>query len=138
MWLAVRQNFTMDRGSTFDPTMSCLVGPTEEDIVVCFDQPAENGAVPADITGWTFYMQMRSAAGDPLVTNFDMLVPSPTNGKVLVILDEPQTRLIEPGLYKYDIEGRIANPISGRPEVVRRFAYGSITVRENITEGLPV
>jgi hypothetical protein len=81
----------------------------------------------------TFYADIRETATKKEVVSFTATVlNSGVNGQVSLALTEANTLLLKPaGAYEYDIFMR-------RGTVMERLIYGSVTVRANITKGVPV
>jgi hypothetical protein len=80
-----------------------------------------------------FYADIRETATKKEVVSFTpTILDSGDNGQVAFNLQESSTLLLKPSTkYEYDIFMR-------RGGVMERLLYGSVTVRANITKGLPV
>ena len=81
----------------------------------------------------TFYADIRETVSKKEVTFFvPAILNSGVNGQVSLALSEDKTLLLKPnGDYEYDI-------FMQRSSVMERLLYGSVTVRANITKGVPV
>jgi hypothetical protein len=86
-----------------------------------------------DIGSATFYADIREAASKKEVVSFTTaILSSGVNGQVQLSLTEANTLTLRPSLaYEYDIFMR-------RGTVMERLLEGSVTVRANITKGVPV
>ena len=81
----------------------------------------------------TFYADIRETVSKKEVVSFTAtILDSGVNGQVSLALTEANTLLLKPaGDYEYDI-------FMQRSSVMERLLYGSVTVRANITKGVPV
>lgn len=80
-----------------------------------------------------FYADIRETATKKEAVSFTpTILDNGDNGQVAFNLQEDKTLLLKPSTkYEYDIFMR-------RSGVMERLLYGSVTVRANITKGLPV
>lgn len=94
--------------------------------------------VPVDITGWDFRMQIREKNQDgPIiveltVANFNITFGEPTDGQILLRLDDSETDAFTKEQFKnavYDLEGIDAAPSN----TVFRLLEGDVDFELNIT-----
>ena len=86
-----------------------------------------------DIGSATFYADIREAVGKKEAVSFTTaILDSGVNGQVRLSLTEANTLTLKTSLgYEYDI-------FMQRGTVMERLLEGSVTVRANITKGVPV
>lgn len=116
----VTQNLTMWRGITF-PSF----------IIVCYQDTALT--IPADITGWTAWSEVRTAPDETLVLNLAPTITNPTGGVVTfpAIQDEITIQQVE-GKYKWDFT--MEDPTGQR---FGPYVAGSFIIKSKITQGQP-
>jgi hypothetical protein len=94
---AVVRNYTVERGIKFSRQITI-----------------KSGGVPVDLTGATIEAQVRLSqlpteyrayptGTGPLITSFEINIPTPTNGAFFITLPEANTLLMERGEYDYDV-----------------------------------
>lgn len=88
---------------------------------------------PTGLSAFNFYADIREMSTKKEIVSFTSLVlDNGNNGQVAFNLSEASTLLLKPSIkYEYDIFMR-------RNNVMERLLYGSVTVRANITKGIPV
>ena len=88
---------------------------------------------PPDAAAFGFYADIRDSVTKKEVVSFTAtILNGGDNGQVAFNLSESNTLLLKPsGSYEYDI-------FMQRGGVMERLLYGSVTVRANITKGVPV
>jgi hypothetical protein len=97
----------------------------------------QNQLQPVDLAPndepFDFYADIRETATKKEIVSFTpTILDNGDNGQVAFNLTEANTLLLKPSTaYEYDIFMR-------RSGVMERLLYGSITVRANITKGVPV
>jgi hypothetical protein len=81
----------------------------------------------------TFYGDIRNAVTKQKIVSFSpTILDGGNNGQVALGLTEAQSLLFEAGgFYEYDIFMVLAT-------VTRRLLFGSVTIRQNITKGVPI
>ena len=88
---------------------------------------------PAEAAAYSFYADIRETATKKEIVSFTAtILDDGDNGQVSFNLTEANTLLLKPSTaYEYDI-------FMNRNGVMERLLYGSVTVRANITKGVPV
>lgn len=88
---------------------------------------------PDDSAEFDFYADIRETGTKKEIVSFTpTILDNGDNGQVAFNLTEANTLLLKPSTaYEYDIFMR-------RGGVMERLLYGSVTVRANITKGVPV
>ena len=88
---------------------------------------------PSNAAAYTFYADIRETNTKKEIVSFTTLIlDGGNNGQVSLRLTEADTLLLKPSLaYEYDI-------FMQRGGVMERLLYGSVTVRANVTKGVPV
>jgi hypothetical protein len=117
----VTQNLTIWRGITFDSFL-----------VLCFQDTALT--IPADITGWTAWAEVRPAPDDPnLIFNLSPFISNPTGGVVTIpAIQDEVTITLQEGKFKWDFTMQ-------DPSGARRGPYivGSCIIKDKVTQGQP-
>lgn len=81
-----------------------------------------------DLTNYTVAAQMRKWSGSSSYTSFSTSIEFPaTNGKILIGLTSPQTSVLKPGRYVYDVV------ITDEFGVKNRVIEGMVLVTEGVT-----
>ena len=86
----------------------------------------DNGVI-RDLTGWSARAMMRKKSSDASPTaTFECTIPSPTDGTVYMKLSHTVTELLDPAVYRYDLELYTANDA----EVVKLMRGRAVVVEE--------
>jgi hypothetical protein len=85
-------------------------------------------STPVDITGATFYADIRNVAPKTQAVAFTVALTTPLSGIVTFSLSKANTKTLKAGegLYEYDIFMVLGG-------TTRRLIYGSVTVRPQFT-----
>jgi hypothetical protein len=88
---------------------------------------------PPSAAPYAFYADIRETVTKKEIVSFTATILNDgNNGQVSFNLSEANTLLLQPSAeYEYDI-------FMNRGGVMERLLYGSVTVRANITKGIPV
>jgi hypothetical protein len=115
--LAANYDITIDRAAEYT-------------FVLTIQNPA---GTPVNISGFSFYADIRDLVNNTEAVSFSYtILDSGANGQVSFNLTEANTlALRSSGRYSYDI-------FMIRSGSTERLLYGSITVRANITKGVPI
>jgi hypothetical protein len=120
--LAANYDITIDRAAEYSFVLTIQ---NQLEVPIDLDPPAS--------AAFDFYADIRETVTKKEVVSFTAAVlDDGNNGQVAFNLTEANTLLLKPsGSYEYDIFMR-------RGSVMERLLYGSVTVRANITKGVPV
>jgi len=116
----VVQNLTLWRGITFDSFL-----------ILCFQDV--NLTIPANITGWTPFAEVRSIPYGPLQINLNPFISNATGGVVTIpLITDAVTISYVSGKYKWDFT---MNDPGG--ERHGPYVSGSFIIKDKITQGQP-
>lgn len=116
----VVQSLTMWRGITFDSF-----------IITCYQDAALT--IPADITGWTPWSEVRTAPDQALILNLAPLITNPTVGQVTIPAIQDEVTIQQPeGKFKWDFT--MMDPSGARHGP---YVAGSFTIKSKVTQGQP-
>jgi hypothetical protein len=87
--MALVQALYMDQGADFSTGITLY---------------ADNGITPLNLTGYTFYAQMRKSFASSTAYTFVCTIPTPTNGQLILSMTSGTTGGIKAGRYLYDVE----------------------------------
>jgi len=96
-------NLNIDQGANFDQTMTLFESPTQV----------------MNLSGFKIRAEIRKHYASTSFVAFNIVVPNPANGKVILQLTAAQTGLLMPGIYVYDMEtedqsGSVSRALQGR------------------------
>lgn len=81
-----------------------------------------------DLTGYTASAQMRKHSGSSTYVDFNVSIPSPEFGKIVISLGNTTTTSLKPGRYMYDV--LVTEDSSG---IKSKVIEGMVLVREGVT-----
>ena len=109
--MAAKANIVVDQGATFNTSLNLT----------------DDAGDPLDLTGYTASAQIRKWYSSLTAVNFDVSIPSPTNGTIYLNLDAPVTANLVAGRYVYDVV-----VVAGT--TVTRVVEGILTVTPEVTQ----
>jgi hypothetical protein len=120
--LAANYDITIDRAAEYSFVLTIQ---NQLEVPIDLDPPAA--------AAYGFFADIRDANTKKEVVSFTAtILDDGNNGQVAFNLSEANTLLLKPsGSYEYDI-------FMQRGGVMERLIFGSVTVRANITKGVPV
>lgn len=114
--MAARADIVIDQGTTFTTSLNLT----------------DNTGAPLNLTGYTAEGQIRQWYTSSTYNQFNVTIPDPTNGQVILSLDSNTTSSMAYGRYVYDLI-----TIDSGSNTITRIVEGTVTVTPAVTQYVP-